>query len=258
MLKWKLMLTTLPYVGGAVALKVLLDRLLGFPGFVEFGDMGLVVTGGVFLIGFMLAGTMADYKESERLPGELACTLETLDETFTQAALAKPVLERRRGLEAVLETTEAIRGWLFGGLSQEEMYAALERLSVAVGELEQAGATPWAVRALNELNGLRKVVTRIGVIARTGFLATGYALLEALCFLVIGLLMIAKFKYLFAEIILVAFITLIFVYMLRLIKDIDDPFEYEEGGQKGCGEVELFPLLEYRARLQAKLAALKN
>lgn len=258
MLKWKLMLTTLPYVGGAVALKVLLDRLLGFPGFVEFGDMGLVVTGGVFLIGFMLAGTMADYKESERLPGELACTLETLDETFTQAALAKPVLERSRGLEAVLETTEAIRGWLFGGLSQEEMYASLERLSVAVGELEQAGATPWAVRAMNELNGLRKVVTRIGVIARTGFLATGYALLEALCFLVIGLLMIAKFKYLFAEIILVAFITLIFVYMLRLIKDIDDPFEYEEGGQKGCGEVELFPLLEYRARLQAKLAALKN
>ena len=46
--------------------------------------------------------------------------------------------------------------------------------------------------------------------------------------------------------------------MVRLIKDIDDPFEYEEGGQKGCSEVELFPLLEYRERLKAKLEGLPD
>ena len=253
MIKWRLMLSTLPYVLAAVALKVGLERLLGFPGFIEFGDMGLVVTGGVFLIGFMLAGTMADFKESERLPGELACTLETVDETFTQAAVAKPAVDRKKGLEAVLEATDAIRAWLFRQRSQGEMFAALERLTEAVAELERAGATPWAVRAMNEINTLRKVTTRIGVISRTGFLASGYALLETLSVFVIGLLMIAKFKHLLAEVILVGFITLIFVYMVRLIKDIDDPFEYEEGGQKGCSEVELFPLLEYRERLKAKL-----
>jgi hypothetical protein len=83
MLKWRLMLTTVPYVLAAVAVKMGLHYGLGFDGVIEFSDMSLVLTGGVFLIGFMLSGTMADYKESEKLPSELACTLETIEETFT-------------------------------------------------------------------------------------------------------------------------------------------------------------------------------
>lgn len=37
---------------------------------------------------------------------------------------------------------------------------------------------------------------------------------------------IAKFKSLLGAIVLVAFVTLIFVCMLRLIRDLDNPFEY--------------------------------
>jgi uncharacterized membrane protein len=101
---------------------------------------------------------------------------------------------------------------------------------------------------------LRKLVTRIGVVSRTNFLAPGYALLDTLTALVIGLLLVARFKYVLAEGLLVGFVTLIFVYMVRLIRDIDDPFEYGADGEVGATEVELFPLVEYAARLEAKLA----
>jgi hypothetical protein len=50
----------------------------------------------------------------------------------------------------------------------------------------------------------------------------------------------------------VPFVTLIFVYMVRLIRDIDDPFEYTEAGQAGAVEVELFPIHEYLERLRKR------
>ena len=68
MLKWKLMISTLPIVLVMAGVKLVLDLYFEFPGLVPFADVGVILTACVFLIGFLLAGTMADYKESERLP----------------------------------------------------------------------------------------------------------------------------------------------------------------------------------------------
>ena len=83
-------------------------------------------------------------------------------------------------------------------------------------------------------------------------MASGYALLETLTTAIVVLMMISRFKSFIAELVLVAFITLIFTYMLHLIRDIDDPFEYTEAGQAGSAEVELFPISEYLERLRKR------
>ena len=64
------------------------------------------------------------------------------------------------------------------------------------------------------------------------------------------------FEDLIAETVMVPFVSLIYLYMLRLIKDVDNPFDYEDG-RRGLesGEVALFPLDEYRVRLAVRLAA---
>jgi hypothetical protein len=90
------------------------------------------------------------------------------------------------------------------------------------------------------------------VISRTGFLATGYALLEVLLVVMAGIMLIVKFKNLIATIIVVFFITLVYVYMYKLIKDIDDPFEYNADGKTGASEVALFPLHEYLERVKRR------
>jgi len=94
------------------------------------------------------------------------------------------------------------------------------------------------------------------VIVRTGFLPPAYALLEVLIFMIISLMLIARFRSLIAESVMVPFVSLIYLYMLRLIKDVDNPFDYEDG-RRGLesGEVALFPLDEYRARLATRLDA---
>ena len=101
---------------------------------------------------------------------------------------------------------------------------------------------------------VRRTVSRIDVIARTGFLPPAYALLEVLVVMVIGLMLIAQFNNRLVEFLIVPFVTLVNVYMLRLIRDIDNPFEYSPDGKRdGKAEVELWPIDEYRARLAARL-----
>ena len=252
MVKWKLMLTTLPYVAAVFVAKFVLSEILHFKGVVEFSEVGLVLTGGIFLVGFMLAGTMADFKESERLPAEIACTLETLEETLVLAAESKQLdpAPLRRGVADLLQ---AITEWLYRKRSHAQLFVALETFTAYPRMLEKSGAGSYAGRVLSEAHNLRKALTRVSVISRTGFLAYGYALLETLVCAIIALLLIANFRNLLAQCILVSFVTLVYVYMLRLIRDIDDPFEYSENGAKGAAEVELFPITEYAARLRARL-----
>jgi hypothetical protein len=254
MLKWKLMLSTLPIVIAMAGVKLLLDVVFQFSGLVPFSDVGVILTACVFLIGFLLAGTMADYKESERLPAEIAATLETIEEIFALAAINRPGLRLPVLRRGVLELTDAIRGWLVQRSS--DVYGALSRTSEVIGWLEREGAGPYASRAIPQLMAVRRNIARIDVIARTGFLPPAYALLEVLVVMVIGLMLIAEFSSRLVEVLIVPFVTLVNVYMLRLIRDIDNPFEYSpDGRQNGRAEVELWPLEEYRARLAARVDA---
>lgn len=248
------MLSTLPYVAVILVAKLLLQFVLGFGGLVDFSDVGVVLTAGVFLLGFLLAGTMADYKEAEKIPADLASTLETIEEIFVLAATNHPGLDPaglRRGLLAM---TDTIKDWLLGRRSTPEVFDAMSGLNGLIQQLEREGAGPYASRAVPQLLAVRRNVSRIDVIARTGFLPPAYALLEVLIGMIIALVLIARFRSVPAECLLVPFVALINIYMLRLIRDIDNPFDYEtDGREHGSGEVPLFPLDEYRARLAARI-----
>jgi hypothetical protein len=247
------MLTTLPFVIGVAAVKAVAHYAFGFEGVLEFSDLAVVLTAGVFLTGFLLTGTMSDFKESEKLPGELACTLETIEEQLVQGVATKPALPVEAVRKDVLVLTDAVLDWLHRRIAHEACFAALSAFHGRLVDLEKSGVG-IASRVTAELHNLRKTVTRVSVISRTGFLPPAYALLETLLVIIVILLLAARYKTALAELILVPFITLLYVYMLRLIRDIDDPFEYSpDGVQQGAAEVELFPLKEFRARLAARL-----
>jgi len=253
-LKWKLMVSTLPVVLALLGLKLFLEHVLGFEGLIDFSDVGIILTSGVFLIGFLLAGTMADYKEAEKLPADLSCTLETIEEIFVLAATDRPALDLADLRRELLALTDAIRAWLMRRVSTPEVYAAMTRLSEVLQQLERAGAGPYASRAVPQLLMVRKCVSRIDVIVRTGFLPPAYALLEVLIVMIISLMMIARFRSVIAESLLVPFVALVNIYMLRLIKDVDNPFDFKEGARdQSSGEVALFPLDEYRERLAVRV-----
>jgi hypothetical protein len=257
MVKWHLFLTTIPYVLAVVVLKEVNNYFKFIEGLIDFGDVVMVLTGGIFLIGFMLAGTMADYKESEKIPGELACALESAEDSLVQGIRngKEPKLSINEYRIKLLELAQAIYDWLYKKIEQEKMYDILNKFAVTLAEMEALGVNGSAIGKIlgSDINSIRKTTTRLGVISRTGFLAPGYALLEVLIACIILILMIAKFKSPGAELIITFFVTLIYIYMYRLIKDVDDPFEYSEGGEHGATEVPLFPLEEYMNRLKSRI-----
>lgn len=254
MLKWKLMLSTVPAVLVLLAVKLFIGHGLGFEGLIDFSDVGIILTSGVFLIGFLLAGTMADYKEAEKLPADLSVTLETLEEIFVLAAAGRPGLDVQSLRRELLTLTDAIRDWLVKKVSTEQVYGAMTRMGEVLQQLELGGAGPYASRAVPQLLGIRRSVSRVDVIVRTGFLPPAYALLEVLIVMIISLMMIARFKSVIAEMLLVPFVALVNIYMLRLIKDIDNPFDFKDGVRDhSSGEVTLFPLDEYRERLARRV-----
>ena len=255
MIKWKLMLTTLPWVAAVVLLKLVMERIFGLTGWVEFSDISPVLAAGAFLIGFMLAGTMADYKESEKLPSELVTTLETIDDLITVSSLKTEfdALAARRGL---VDLGERILDWFAKRAPIDAVYSAIAAMNPHFQAMDKAGATAHANRSIVFMNTVRRTIGRIDVISRTGFLATGYAILEVMVVAIVILLLASRYKTLVAEYTLVSSITLIYVYMLRLIRDVDDPFEYgPDLLRKGAAEVDLFPITEYLSRAKARIQA---
>lgn len=261
--QWKLMISTVPVALLAVAARFLLEAFLhdstgkSFSGIMDFAAIAPVLTGGVFLIGLMLSGTMADYKESEKIPAELACCLETMEETVSWVAANKPAFDGPAQKKIIADVTAHVVDWLMRRRSHAENFTALENLNAVVKEIDKVGANIPASRFVAEIHNLRRTVTRIGVISRTGFLASGYALLDILVAAVLLLLIISSYKADFGiagKYIIIGFVSLIYTYLWRLVRDLDDPFEYSpEGQQKGAAEIELFPLLEYRDRALARL-----
>jgi uncharacterized membrane protein (DUF485 family) len=48
-----------------------------------------IVAANVFLMGFLLTGVLSDYKESEKLPGELAASIESITEETLMISKSK-------------------------------------------------------------------------------------------------------------------------------------------------------------------------
>jgi hypothetical protein len=245
------MLTTLPIVAALVVLRELLRSAFDFAGLIEFTEVAVVLSGGVFLLGFMLAGTMSDYKEAEKLPGDIVTGLETIEEVMVHVATVKqddPARHRR----AILDVLETIHRWLHKQATEHDLHQALHRLTSTFTTIELGS---HATRAFSIMATVRRSLLRVGVTSRTGFLASGYALLEVLICICYLILIMSSFKSVLGEFVVISFVGLIYTYMYRLIKDIDDPFDYDANGAMGAAEIELYPLIEYRARLEARIAA---
>lgn len=256
--KWKLMLTTLPITLAIIALKFGIVYGLHYDGLVKFSEIGIVVTGGIFLVGFMLAGTIADYKESEKIPGELACTLEAIEDAIVLGHQLRSEYDLPGTIRQLHNVTEAIICWFEHKVTEDEVFKKISDISKIALVMEKGGVGQVTSRVEAEQSNLRKLFTRAHVIEKTSFLAPGYALLEVLTFVIIGLMLVSKFENETTGIIIISFLSQIFIYMIRLIRDEDDPFEYSSTGRAKEADIDLHPLLQYELRSRQHLDSLST
>src|SRR2546428_4615546 len=70
-----------------------------------------IVAANFFLLGFLLAGTLTDFKESERLIVELASSLESIADECSLLHRTETAREMRACLESTLTLAHQIRRW---------------------------------------------------------------------------------------------------------------------------------------------------
>ena len=262
LMKWRLIVRTTPYAASILILKLVLTYVLHFEGIITLNEIRIIFTSGIFLTGFMLAGTLADYKESEKIPGRMASLLEGLEEMSVNLSM-QAGLEVKDVRAKLLLIGTSIHDWFYKRIDVNTLHARLSEYNEIIQALAKGGAAPPIVgRVHQSLFDLRDIITRTHVISRTGFLTTGYALLELLVGAITLLLLLCQFESIISTVFIVFFVELLYVYMYKLICDIDDPFEYDEKSKandevsfeaSGSTEVPLFPLVSYLKRLESRV-----
>ena len=249
--KWHLTLHVLPFVAAIVSAKYIVNHY-GFEVLSLSPLVGAIISANVFLVGFLISGVLSDYKESERLPGELACSLEALaDEgsivsTHTKSPVAADMEKY------VYTLVLSVLDWFHKKertVSLLNKVTALNAHFLAFEPLTQAN---FIVRMKQEQNNIRKIITRIHTIREADFNQAGYAIAEIISsMLCIGLIFTRIDPY-YESVFFVAFVSFILIYMVKLIKNLDNPFSHYEDYNM-VDNVSLKALYNLEARLKETL-----
>jgi hypothetical protein len=224
-------------VGG---LKVLVHAL-GFE-YLEINSLfSSVIGGAVFVFGLILAGTLADYKESERIPAEIAAVCGSIIEDGRYCAEQFPAFDLATLRGRVLALLEAFRADLADSSSRAAL-AALSDLTSSLLEMERIGVPAnHVVRLKGEQAAIRRTLMRVYYIQRIEFLPSARNFVTSLVVLILALLLVTVIEPVYLGIALVGFLAYLFVYILRLLALLDTPFRVREKTQD---DVSLFLLHE--------------
>ncbi len=226
-------------------------------------------TGGIFLIGVMTSGVVADYKEAEKLPGEIAGCLAGIEEMCVSIIPLKvkdnPRYTPAKIRAGVLSCTNAIFNWLGSHGSRRDddaVFAAVGRLAAEFTSPMYDAGPPIAVRLVQEVARLRMLITRAAVISHSTYLPAGYALVELFVLVAFVIVILARYSSVAMSYTVIVGVTILYGGILRLLRDIENPFEYKQiaedavsHGQSGSSEIDLSCLLDFRRTLGARLAA---
>jgi predicted membrane chloride channel (bestrophin family) len=208
-----------------------------------------VIAAEVFIVGFILSGTAADFKEAERLPGELAASLETIADECLIMISELNLPEARQCLVLLADIGDSIRQWLLHNKGFDEVMdhlRALNPLFIVFAPKIQAGFT---TRLKGEQATIRRLVIRMDTMRQTSYVSAGYLIAEVTALMIFALLLITQVGQLAPTLLVVGVITYLLVYALAMIRDIDNPFEYP-GGRTGAADIDLGVVERSVARLR--------
>lgn len=249
LLRYKLAARVLPYVLLVIALK-LGAHSLGWESLSLNPLFSGIVAGNVFLMSFLLSGVLSDYKESEKLPGELAASLEALSDEVQILTKSGKHSPARECLAHIAALTQSIRKWFLKQEPSSNLMAALRELNDYFLAFESATQANFIARMKQEQSAIRRMLIRIHTIRETSFVESGYVIAESVTTLLCIGLILSKIDPFSESLFFVGVIAFFMIFLLILIRDLDNPFGYYQNAS--TENVSLKPieaLIERQARL---------
>lgn len=209
-----------------------------------------LVAGTIFLLGFLISGVLSDYKESEKIPSELSATIKSLyDDAYT--------INKGKNSDTAKQLMEFLKSFINSLIDwfskKERTHLILQKISKIndyFAELDKEGVQPnYIIKMKTEQSTMRKMILRMDTIRDTGFISSAYAIVEAMGFLIaIGLILI-RIEPFYASLFFTFIVTFLIAYMLLLIKDLDNPFDYSVKNKSGT-EISIKPIHDLDSALK--------
>lgn len=224
----RIILNVLPIVLAVIFLKLVVHRF-GMEFIPLNAIFSAVIGANVFLIGFLISGVLTDYKESEKIPGEISSTLLTIIDEITCVELKTGDKEFAKArFSAILDLAESIQKWLHKELKTFELMNRIDLLSNEFVLLEKHTLPNYVARLKQEQNNLRKLITRVHTIRETDFVFSGYFIAATTSFLLIAGLVFLQIEPFKESLFFVGLVTYFLIFLLKLIRDLDNPFGHYE------------------------------
>lgn len=247
----RLALAVLPWVAGVIVAKLVVHHY-GLE-FIPLNAIFSALIGAtVFLIGFLISGVLSDYKESEKIPGEISSIILTFVDEVNFVAIKDGDREfQRERLAGVRDLVVAIRAWLHKEVKTTDLMGRIENLSGEFVLLEKRTQPNYIARLKAEQHNLRKLVTRVHTIRETSFVFSGYFIAATTTALLIFGMVFLKIEPFYESLFFVGLVTYLLTFLLRLIRDLDNPFGFYSGGS--YEDVSIKPIDDAIRRLKEKI-----
>jgi hypothetical protein len=238
--KWQILMMIIPILLAILALKFVF-HYLGYE-IISLNALFISMVGATtFLIGFLITGVLSDYKEGEKIPGDLASYILNRNKN---TAVTKEFLEFHQGLLI------SIQSWFYKKERTKALMLKLSSMNDYFAQFEPLTQANFITRMKQEQSNIRRMINRVHSIRETSFIQSGYAVVEALAVLLIFGLLMLKIEPFYESLFIVGLASFFMMYMIFLIKDLDNPFDYN-GGDEG-NEVSLKPLNDLIDRIGKK------
>lgn len=235
-----------------VATKILVHRM-GWEVLAPNPLFPALVASEVFLLGFLLNGVLMDYKEGEKIPGELAAALECLATEARSVRELHPEAEVMGPLALLACFSEDLLAWMKDGGLVTTLLNRLDELQHSIERLGLWNAAPLQARLLLELANIRRVVVRIEVIRETTFVPTVYWMAYAGTGFLTGGLILTEIEPFGESLFFIGVISFLLIKLLLLIADLDNPFA--RGEAMAVENVTLLPVAFAVQRLKRLVEA---
>ena len=210
-----------------------------------------LVASTVFLLGFLLNGVLSDYKESEKLPGEIASSLMLIARETRAVAIHTPKANVDASLLAIRDLSQAVLKWIKSDSPTDELLRVYDHThDQVVLASSWLDASSLKGRLMTEMSFLLRSIHRIDVIRETDFVTMVYWLANlATVILCGGLIFSTGYPHQDSAFFLFV-ISFLLVFVLHLISDIDNPFGFSDPSSAEDVDLEV---LEYTHRRIQKL-----
>jgi hypothetical protein len=199
-----------------------------------------IIAANVFLMGFLLSGVLSDYKESEKIPGEIASSVNNIYSELIYLYDDKKIVQSKVCMLYCQELTMSIIEWFYRKERTTSLIAKTRFLNSLFAKIENDTQANYIVRLKNEMASLSKSIIRVDTIRDTNFISTGYQISISVTALMCFGLICSQIDPFYESLFFVGVISFLMIFLILLIHDLDDPFAYNK--KYSAENVSLYPI----------------